>query len=283
MPVAPIQHDVAPVHFLSGPREGDSMNRSIAIIGLTCTLFAGALADGAVASNASTGYGRNSARAAATQDVSAVQKLTSAASGPTSALREVTLPHLTNAGIAAALANYRANQYCGCQNVPYVKWVLKTLGVKSLSQKLLRKRLGKQVGDIAFTVLVVTVAKRAPKVRRVPFPDYRAKSVKKYPAGKTPYRTYEIFGLTRGPLPIQHLTWKYGITRQMIASERPGRQLRACTNHYGADYLYGGTCRWRWIWIGTGWFQARTVEAAYTLVYALNHKGRCPDGMPKCV
>jgi hypothetical protein len=188
------------------------------------------------------------------------------------------LPEVTVADVMAASAKLAR---CGCRNVPQVKYALKQLGVKSLNQKLLRKRLGTRVGDIAYVSLVASLSPKAAKVRRtVPFPSYRATSAIKY--RKTPYRVYEIYGTGLGPV-YPHWTWKYGITRQMIPKERPGRQVPACTRYFGPQYLLGGRCTFKWLWIGLGWLQARTVEASYTLVYAIGHDGYCPPGMPQCV
>jgi len=171
---------------------------------------------------------------------------------------------------------------CGCPpNAGEVEYALKELGVKSLSLNLLVKRLGKEVGNDVFAVLVASLAKKAAKVKkRVPFPDYRAKSATKY--AKSPYRVYEIYGTGLGP-EYPHWTWKYGITRQLIPAERPERQLPACTRYYGPTNLIKGRCTFRWLWIGVGWLQARTMEAVYTLLYVIAYGVGCPPGMPACV
>jgi hypothetical protein len=74
---------------------------------------------------------------------------------------------------------------------------------------------------------------------------------------------YEIYGTGLGP-GRYHLTWKYGITRQLIPAQRPERQLGACAKYYGPRHLFGGLCTAKWLWIGVGWLQARTIEASYT-------------------
>jgi hypothetical protein len=189
------------------------------------------------------------------------------------------LPAVTPGEVKAAQALLPA---CGCPpNAGEVEYALKELGVKSLSLNLLVKRLGKQVGTDTFVVLVVSLAKKAAKARkRVPFPDYQAKSATTY--AKSPYRVYEIYGTSLGP-GFYHETWKYGITRQLIPAQRPQRQLGACTRYYGSRYLLGGKCTYTWLWIGVGWLQARTMEAVYTLLYTITHNGYCPPGMPACV
>jgi hypothetical protein len=171
---------------------------------------------------------------------------------------------------------------CGCPpNAGEVEYALKQLGVKSLSLKLLVKRLGKTAGNDAFAALVLSLNKKAATVkRRIPFPDYRSKSATTY--AKSPYRVYEIYGTSLGP-GFYHETWKYGITRQLIPAERPERQLGTCTRYYGSRFLLGGACTYKWLWIGVGWLQARTIEASYTLLYAITHQGNCPPGMPACI
>jgi hypothetical protein len=171
---------------------------------------------------------------------------------------------------------------CGCPpNAGEVEYALKELGVKSLSQKLLDERLGTQVGDTAFSALVDSLSKKAAKLRKtIPFPDYKSTTAKKY--AKSPYRVYEIYGTSLGP-GFYHWTWKYGITRQLIPAQRPERQLPACTKYYGPRNLRGGRCTYTWLWIGVGWLQARTVEASFTLYYAITHGANCPPGMPACI
>jgi hypothetical protein len=171
---------------------------------------------------------------------------------------------------------------CGCPlNAGEVEYALKELGVKSLSLNLLIKRLGKQVGNDAFAALVVSLSKKAATVRKtIRFPDYKSKTAKTY--AKSPYRVYEIYGTGKGPV-YPHWAWKYGITRQPIPAQRPERQLATCTKYYGSRFLLNGRCTYRWLWIGVGWLQARTMEASYTLLYAITHQGNCPPGMPACV
>jgi hypothetical protein len=141
--------------------------------------------------------------------------------------------------------------------------------------------LGKQAGSVAFVALVASLAKKAAKLKkRVPFPDSKSKTATTY--AKTPYRVYEIYGTSLGP-GFYHWTWKYGITRQLIPAQRPERQLGACTIYYGPRFLLNGRCTYRWLWIGVGWLQARTIEASLTLVYAITHGGNCPPGMPACI
>jgi hypothetical protein len=152
---------------------------------------------------------------------------------------------------------------------------------KSLDVNLLEKRLGAQLGKTTYTVLAASLGKKAPKLKKkIPFPDYKSKTATTY--AKTPYRVYEIYGTSLGP-GFYHNTWKYGITRQLIPAQRPERQLPACTKYYGSKYLFGGKCTYRWVWIGTGWLQARTWEAIYTMLYALQNGGNCPPGMPACI
>jgi hypothetical protein len=212
---------------------------------------------------------------------SAVPSRQTASASPSvgSSSTAASLPAVTPGEVKAAQAMVPA---CGCPpNAGEVVYALKQLGVTSLSLKLLVKRLGKQVGTFAFAVLVVSLSKKVAKVqKRVPFPDYRSKSATTY--AKSPYRVYEIYGTSLGP-GFYHWTWKYGITRQLIPAERPERQLGTCTRFYGPQFLLNRRCTFRWLWIGVGWLQARTVEALYTLLYAITHQGRCPPGMPACV
>lgn len=188
-------------------------------------------------------------------------------------------PTATPAEVKAVLAMLSA---CKCPpNAGEVKYALKELGVKSLSLNLLVKRLGKQAGNDAFASLVLSLSKKAATLKKtVPFPDYKSKSATTY--AKSPYRVYEIYGTSKGP-GFYHDTWKYGITRQLIPAQRPERQVPACTKYYGPPYLLGGKCTYKWLWIGVGWLQARTIEASYTLVYAILNGGNCPPGMPACV
>jgi hypothetical protein len=62
---------------------------------------------------------------------------------------------------------------------------------------------------------------------------------------------------------------EYGITRQLIPAQRPERQLPVCTRYYGPRHLLNGRCTYKWLWIGVGWLQARTIEASYTLLHAI--------------
>jgi hypothetical protein len=188
-------------------------------------------------------------------------------------------PAVTPGEIKSAQAMLPA---CDCPpNAGEVKYALKELGVKSLTLSLLIKRLGKQAGTDAFAALAASLAKQAATVKkRVPFPDYESKTAAIY--AKSPYRVYEIYGTSLGP-GYYHWTWKYGITRQLIPAQRPERQLAACTKYYGPKHLLGGKCTYQWLWIGVGWLQARTIEASYTLLYAITHQGKCPPGMPACV
>jgi hypothetical protein len=189
------------------------------------------------------------------------------------------LPAVTPGEVKAAPAMLPE---CGCPpNAGEVKYALTELGVKSLSDKLLRKRLGKQVGDDAFAALAASLSKKAATVRkRVPFPNYKAKTAITY--AKSPYRVYEIYGTGLGP-EYPHWTWKYGITRQLIPAQRPEGQLKNCTKYYGPRNLINRSCTYRWLWIGVGWLQARTMEAAYTLLYVIAYGVGCPPGMPACV
>lgn len=188
------------------------------------------------------------------------------------------LPAVTPGEVKAVLAMLA----CGCPpNAGEVKYALQELGVKSLSLNLLIKRLGKQVGTDAFAALAASLSKKAAKVKKtIPFPNYKSKTATTY--AKSPYRVYEIYGTSKGP-GYYHWTWKYGITRQLIPAQRPERQLPTCTKYYGSKYLLNGRCTYRWLWIGVGWLQARTMEASYTLLYAITHQGNCPPGMPACV
>lgn len=171
---------------------------------------------------------------------------------------------------------------CACPpNAGEVKYALKELGVKSLSLKLLVKRLGNQAGTDALAALAASLDKKAaPLKKTIPFPDYKSKSATRY--AKSPYRVYEIYGISLGPA-FYHWTWKYGITRQLIPAQRPERQLAACTKYYGPPHLLNGRCTYRWLWIGVGWLQARTIESSWTLLYAITHQGNCPPGMSACV
>jgi hypothetical protein len=69
----------------------------------------------------------------------------------------------------------------------------------------------------------------------------------------------------------------------MIPAQRPQPQVKNCTKYFGSKHLLGGSCTYKWIWIGVGWLQARTIEASYTLLYALQNGGNCPPGMPACI
>jgi hypothetical protein len=188
------------------------------------------------------------------------------------------LPAVTPGEVKAALATLPA---CKCPNTGEVVYALKELGVKSLTLKLLVNRLGKVAGNNAYTTLVLSLNKKNPALKkRIPFPDYKAKSAKTY--AKSPYRVYEIYGVSVGPITV-HETWKYGITRQLIPAQRPQPQVKNCTKYFGPTTLIDRTCTYQWIWIGVGWLQARTIEASYTLYYALTHGGNCPPGMPACI
>lgn len=189
------------------------------------------------------------------------------------------LPPVTPTEVKTAQAMLPA---CSCPpNAGEVEYALKELGVKSLSLKLLIKRLGKQAGNDALAALAASLTKKAATVKkRVPFPDYKSKTAAAY--AKSPYRVYEIYGTSLGP-GFYHWTWKYGITRQLIPAQRPNGQLPTCTKFYGPRHLLGGACTYQWLWIGVGWLQARTIEASYTLLYAITHQGKCPPGMPACI
>lgn len=196
----------------------------------------------------------------------------SSSTGPAS------LPAVTPGEVQAALATLPA---CKCPNTGEVVYALKELGVKSLTLKLLVNRLGKVAGNDAFASLVLILNKKAPALKkRIPFPDYKAKSAKTY--AKSPYRVYEIYGVSVGPITV-HETWKYGITRQLIPAQRPQPQVKNCTKYFGPTTLINRTCTYQWIWIGVGWLQARTIEASYTLLYAFKNGGKCPPGMPACI
>ncbi len=171
---------------------------------------------------------------------------------------------------------------CGCPpNAGQVEEALKELGVKSLTLSLLVKRVGKTAGNDAYAALAASLSKKAATVKKkIPFPSYTAKSATTY--AKSPYRVYEIYGTSLGPGYYRD-TWKFGITRQLIPAQRPERQLPACTKYFGSKFLLGGKCTYKWLWIGVGWLQARTIEASYTLLYAIINGGNCPPGMPACI
>lgn len=210
------------------------------------------------------------------------------AAGAGPVLGIVSVTHAQNATFWTAVARGKVEaaqallSACGCPpNAGEVEYALEQLGVKSLSLKLLVKRLGKQAGNDAYAALAASLSKKAATVKKtIPFPSYKAKSATTY--AKSPYRVYEIYGVSKGPVK-DHWTWKYGITRQMIPAQRPNGQLPACTKYYGPPYLLGGRCTYQWIWSGVGWLQARTIEASYTLLYAITHQGKCPPGMPACI
>lgn len=188
------------------------------------------------------------------------------------------LPAVTPGEVKAALAALPA---CKCPNIGEVEDALAELGVKTLTLDPLVKRVGKVAGKDAFATLVLSLNKNSPALKKkIPFPDYKSKTAKTY--AKSPYRVYEIYGTSVGP-GFYHWTWKYGITRQMIPAQRPQPQVKNCTKYFGSKYLLGGSCTYTWIWIGVGWLQARTIEASYTLLYALQNKGNCPPGMPACI
>jgi hypothetical protein len=188
------------------------------------------------------------------------------------------LPDVTPGEVKAALAT---RPKCKCPNTGEVEYALEELGVKTLTLDPLVKRLGKVAGNDVFATLVLSLNKSSPALKkRIPFPDYKSKTAKTY--AKSPYRVYEIYGVSVGPVTV-HETWKYGITRQMIPAQRPQRQLPACTKYFGPTTLIGRTCTFQWLWIGVGWLQARTIEASHTLLYALRNGGNCPPGMPACI
>jgi hypothetical protein len=188
------------------------------------------------------------------------------------------LPDVTPGEVKAALAT---RPKCKCPNTGEVEYALEELGVKTLTLDPLVKRLGKVAGNDAFATLVLSLNKSSPALKkRIPFPDYKSKTATTY--AKSPYRVYEIYGTGLGP-GHYHLTWKYGITRQLIPAQRPERQLPVCTTYYGPRHLLNGRCTYKWLWIGVGWLQARTIEASYTLLYAIQNGGNCPPGMPACV
>jgi hypothetical protein len=195
------------------------------------------------------------------------------------ALNAPSFPAVTAGEVKAAVA---VLSRCGCPpNAGEVKYALQELHVSALRLNLLERRLGKQVGSDAYAALVLSLAKKAATLKkRIPYPDSRSKTATTY--AKTPYRVYEIYGTSLGP-GFYHETWKYGITRQLIYSQRPERQLKYCTAYYGPRFLLGGKCTYRWMWIGIGWLQARTIEASLTLLYAITHNGYCPPGMPACI
>ena len=209
------------------------------------------------------------------------QALTPAAahsSVSSSATGASSVPTVIPGEVKAALAT---RPECKCPNRGEVEYALGELGVKTLTLAPLVKRLGKVAGNDAFATLVLSLKKNSPALKkRIPFPDYKSKSATKY--AKSPYRVYEIYGTTVGP-GFYHRTWKYGITRQMIPAQRPQPQVKNCTKYFGPKNLLGGSCTYKWIWIGVGWFQARTIEASYTLLYALQNRGNCPPGMPACI
>jgi hypothetical protein len=256
------------------------MRKVITTLALSCALVGGVLTTTASASSHQVGV---TSSAGKTTHVGPDRHVGPARTVDqvTAARRQATavaMPSVTAGEVKAATA---ALASCGCKNAPQVVYALHQLGVKSVSQSLLRKRLGKQVGDVTFVALAASLGTRVAKVRkRVPFPNYKARSAVTY--RKTPYRVYEIFGVGLGPV-YPHYTFKYGITRQLIPRERPERQLPTCTRYYGPSRLLNRRCVYRWIWIGIGWLQARAVEASYTLVYAITHQGHCPPGMPACI
>ena len=158
---------------------------------------------------------------------------------------------------------------------------MKELGIKSFTRSLFVKRLGKVPGNDVYATLFLSLNKKAPALKKkIPFPAFNSKTAKTY--AKAPYRVYEIYGVSKGPVTV-HKTWKYGITRQMIPAQRPQGQLKSCTKYFGPSTLITGNCTYQWLWIGTGWLQARGLEASYTLLYALQNGGNCPPGMPACI
>ena len=151
-----------------------------------------------------------------------------------------TLPEYGNS-LPLALATLPT---CKCPNIGEVDYALEELGVKTLTLKPLVKRLGKVAGHDAFATLVLSLNKNSPALKkRIPFPDYKSKTAKKY--AKSPYRVYEIYGTGLGPV-YPHWTWKYGITRQMIPAQRPQAQVKNCTKYFGSKNLLGGKCTYTW-------------------------------------
>jgi hypothetical protein len=238
-------------------------------------LFAVAVA---LAVSASTSMSAQ-ARAAAVQ-VSSVSSPRPAATQAHSAGRD----RDAKAADVRALPSLAAANPCLCVNKPEYRHVKKQLGARPLDLTSLVHRFGtsaqgKDVAGQTYIAMVAATAKGAPKLKkRVPYPSYQAKSARKHRTSR--YSVYWIFAASKGPTFVLE-TWKFGITRQADENRRPKSQYRACMKHFGTTgYRF---CRHRILKRVVGWFPARTVEADYTLAYALNHGGRCPPGMPACV
>jgi hypothetical protein len=125
--------------------------------------------------------------------------------------------------------------------------------------------------QVPHTLLVPTLRKK------IPWPSYKAKSVKKY--RKTKYSVYEIYGVAPHGARI---TWKYGITGQANENTRPKSQYAACRRYFASKHT-PYACRHVILVRVIGWFAARTWEAGYTTQYAAQNNGYCPPGMPACV
>jgi hypothetical protein len=180
-------------------------------------------------------------------------------------------------------------------NRPEWKHARKQLGANPYSYPALKKRFGtrkvdKRVAKMTQKVIVLTthdpnagLTPRPTLVKKVPYPSYKAKSRTNPKLRKIKYVVYEIAGETKGPI-VQENTWKYGITRQIPWQARPKSQLAACMKYWEAKYpgVYY-RCPYRLVYTTYGWYNARVLESNLTLLYALNHNGHCPPGMPKCV
>jgi hypothetical protein len=172
---------------------------------------------------------------------------------------------------------------CVCNNQVEYAHARAMLHADPLNLNQLKARFGNTsqgrniAGEVYYAMYRITQTEAPPLHGLVPFPDYKAASTSKY--WRTPYHVYEIFTYSLPPVVVKAI-WKYGITRQAIAAQRPERQLPACNRHYHTGYQ---KCSYVWRWHGQGWFAARSVEAALTLEYARDHNGHCPPGMPACI
>jgi hypothetical protein len=177
---------------------------------------------------------------------------------------------------------------CLNRNKPQFRYVQKEVGANPYSYASLLGRYGntKQGHGVAYFVQSSTLsithqvrnAAPVPALRKpIPWPSYKAKSVKKY--RKTKYSVYEIFGVAPHS---GRITWKYGITRQADENSRPKSQYAACRRYFASKHT-PYACRHVILVRVVGWFAARSYEASYTTMYAAQHNGYCPPGMPKCV
>jgi hypothetical protein len=177
---------------------------------------------------------------------------------------------------------------CIDNNLTYFRYVRTQVGANPFNYTSLKKRFGKRASDHRGAKMAQLMTLRITHspyvdppptlVRKVPLPSYKAKLVKKYRNRK--FVIYQIYADTKPPI-VQRETWKFGITSVVPWTDRPESQLPKCDAYY-PDSGYQ-PCFYRKLGTVTGWWNARMMEAGYTLQYAKFHDGKCPPGMPACV